>query len=270
MIKANYHLHSTYSYDGEAGLEAMAGAALAGGFADIAFTEHLDFDRSDPGYGYFDYAAYGAAVEAARERFRGRLAIRRGIEFDFRRDYRDEPRRVLAGMDFDFRIGSVHSAGGVLLFRLSSLTEEETARLDLRRLQAEYFAEVEALLGSRLAHALGHFDYLYKHAPRLFAPWRDAWYWDRVEAILKACIRTGTALEVNSHHVLDRGLALAADAEILARYRRLGGRLLTVGSDAHRPADVAHAYGDLERAVRAAGFAEVTGFEAGVPYAIAL
>lgn len=270
MITANYHLHSNYSYDGEAGLLEMAQAALDAGFTDIGFAEHLDFDRTDPGYGHFDDEAYGAAVEEARGHFAGRLAIRRGVEFDFRRDYGDEPRRVLAALDTDFRIGSVHSAGGVVLFRLGSLDAEALGRLDVRRLQAAYFDEVEALLGSRLGHVLGHFDYLYKQAPRLFGPYRDAWYWDRVEGLLRACVGAGVALEVNSHHVLDRGLALAADEEVLARYRRLGGRLLAVGSDAHRPGDVAHAYGELERAIRAAGFTEVTGFEAGVPYAIAI
>ena len=101
-------------------------------------------------------------------------------------------------------------------------------------------------------------------------PHRDAWYWRRVRRILERCIEGGVALEVNSHHVLDRGLALAADVEVLDRYRRLGGRRVTVGSDAHRPADVAHGFDRAEAALREAGFLEVTGYAAGRPYAVAL
>jgi histidinol phosphatase-like PHP family hydrolase len=45
---------------------------------------------------------------------------------------------------------------------------------------------------------------------------------------------------------------------------------VTVGSDAHRPGDVAHAFPDAERALREAGFTTVTGYDRGRPYAVAL
>ncbi len=268
MLPANYHLHSTESYDGHAPLGEVCRAALDAGFTDIGFAEHLDFDRDDPGYGYLDYDRYRAAVEAARGEFAGRLAVRMGVEFDFRRSYGDEPRRVLDGMDFDFTIGSVHSAGGVQIWKLGTEAYAGLEGLDLRALQAEYFDEVEALVASGGCHVLGHFDYFYKHRPEVFGPLRDDWYWDRVGRVLGECLERGVALESNSHHVGDRGMALAADEAILARYRQMGGRLLAVGADAHRPSDVAKGYDVLEAAVRAAGFTEVTGFEAGQPYAI--
>jgi histidinol-phosphatase (PHP family) len=268
MIPANYHLHSTESYDGHAPVGEVCRAALAVGFTDIGFAEHLDFDREDPGYGHLDYARYRAATEEARREFAGRLAVRMGIEFDFRRAYGDEPRRVLDAMDLDYRIGSVHSAGGLQIWKLGTEEAADLAGFDLRAMQSEYFDEALALVETGWCHVLGHFDYLYKHRPEVFGPLRDEWYWGRVEAILAACIERGVALEVNSHHVEDVGLALAADEAILVRYRRLGGRLLAVGSDAHRPGDIAGGYGSLEAAVRAAGFTEVTGFEAGQPYGI--
>ena len=267
MIPTDYHLHSSCSDDGHASVLEMCEAAIQAGLRDVCFTEHLDFDRSDPGYGFFDYAAFAAAVGEARARYAGRLVIRKGIEFDYRRAYGVEPGECLAAMDFDFVMGSVHTAAGVPIYGLSA---EELAGLDLRDLEREYLAETAALVASGWCQGLGHFDYVFKQAPLLVEPYRDADYWEAVEKILAACVAVGVALEVNTHHVWDRGMGLAADAEILRRYRRLGGRRVTVGSDAHRPGDVAHAFPDAEQALREAGFREVTGFQNGRPYPIAL
>jgi len=267
MIPLDYHLHSRYSVDGEATIEEMVEASLARGLRDICFTEHLDFDREDPGYGFLRWDAFVEAVRSAQAKYRGRLTIRAGVEFDFRRAYGAEVGEVLATMDFDFAIGSVHSAGGYPLFRLH---KEPPGAVDVREIQAAYFDEVEALASSGWCHAVGHFDYLYKQMPSLIAPHRDARYWRSVEEILRRCVAGGVALELNTHHVLDRNLGMAADLEILRRYRAWGGRLITVGSDAHRPGDVAHAFVEAEKVLRAAGFDAVTAFERGRPYSVPL
>jgi len=86
--------------------------------------------------------------------------------------------------------------------------------LDLAALVDEYLAEVEALVASGLCHVLAHFDYVFKQVPDLAETWRTARYWERVDGILARCIAGGVALEVNSHHIEDRGLGLAADAEV--------------------------------------------------------
>ena len=281
MIPTDYHLHSTHSADGEASVLDMCEAALAKGLREICFTEHVDFDRSDPAYGHLDWAAYTASVAEARSRYAGRLVVRQGVEFDFRRAYGAEPGEFLAGRDLDFAIGSVHSAAGCQIHRLWKDRPPGSARaepccagakpgLDMRTLLAEYFAETEALVASGRCQTIGHFDYIYKQLPDLVAGVRDDWYWRSVERILSGCIAAGVAIELNTHHVLDRGAAMAADIEILRRYQALGGRLLTVGSDAHRPGDVAHAFPEAEVMLREVGFDAVTGYARGRPYAVAL
>ena len=223
MITTDFHMHSAHSGDGHATVAEMCEAAAACGLREIGFTEHLDFDRGDPHYGFYDDRAYSASIAAARAAWAGRLVIRKGLEFDFRQAYGTEVGDVLAAWDFDFLIGSVHSAAGCLLFRLA---KEAPADLDLRALQEAYFDEVEALSASGWCHVIGHFDYLYKQLPARVAPLRDAWYWRRVEEVLARCIAGGVAIEVNTHHLLDLGQGMAADAAILRRYRGLGGRLL--------------------------------------------
>lgn len=267
MISIDFHMHSRFSADGEATIDEMAEAAIARGLREICFTEHLDFDPEDPDYGFFQYKPYIEAVQAARARYAGRLAIRTGLEFDFRRAYGEEVGEVLATMEVDFLLGSVHSAAGWAIHKLG---RENPPELDVRDLLEDYFDEVEALASSGWCHAIGHFDYVYKQLPARVAPLRDAWYWGRVEGVLARCIEGQVAVEVNTHHLLDRGWGMSADAEILARYRALGGRLVTVGSDAHRPDEVAHAFAEAEEALRDAGFSAVYAYQAGRPRAVPL
>ncbi len=263
MIPTDYHLHSTHSADGHASVREMCEAALEVGLTEIGFAEHLDFDRDDPHYGYLDDAAYSEAIAEAQAAYAGRLRVRKGVEFDFRRAYGEEVGETLASMEFDFVIGAVHTAAGRQIWNLG---ETPLSEADLRGLLDDYLAEVEALAASGWCHVIAHFDYVYKQMPGRAAACRDARYWERVERILVRCIAGGVAVEVNTHHVLDRGLGMAADVEILDRYARLGGRRVTVGSDAHRPGDVAHGFAEAETALREVGLVEIAGFEAGRPY----
>jgi histidinol-phosphatase (PHP family) len=166
----------------------------------------------------------------------------------------------------DFTIGSVHSASGCRLYRLR---KGLPAGFDVRRVLADYFAEVEALVATGWCHALGHFEYLYKQIPGVVGPVRDGWYWRSVEGILRQCIDARIGIETNMHHTLD-GCAMAADEEILRRYYDLGGRQVSVGSDAHRLGDVASDFARAEAALRHAGFDAVCGYEAGQSYFIPL
>ena len=77
-----------------------------------------------------------------------------------------------------------------------------------------------------------------------------------MRAIFTQVARTDHALEVNT----DRGRALAAWPEVLGWFRDCGGRYVTVGSDAHRPQDVAAGIREGTELVRRAGFAGVTTF----------
>jgi len=268
MLTLDYHMHTTLSKDGRNTAAEMCEAALGQGLREICFTEHLDFARQDDDYGFLDWGACTAAIAEARARYAGRLVIRQGLEFDFRSAFGSEPAEVLATMPCDFRIGSVHTAAGRHLYNLTKGPAPDTSVL--REVHAAYLAEVEALAASGLAGTIGHFDYIYKQLPHIVGPMRDEAYWRKAGRILERCVAAGTALEINTHHMLDRGLGMAADVEILRRYRALGGRRVTVGSDAHRREEIAHSFAAAEQTLREAGFDAVTGFEARRPYAVSI
>ena len=74
------------------------------------------------------------------------------------------------------------------------------------------------------------------------------------EPILRALVESGTALEINTsglRHPVGETYPSAGDR---ARFRDLGGRAVSIGSDAHRPDHFGSALADGYQEATAAGF----------------
>jgi histidinol-phosphatase (PHP family) len=182
------------------------------------------------------------------------VQIRFGVELTYDRSWESDIRDHLARHAYDFTIGSVHD-------RVASPYNPRNvagwvAGRSLREIVAPSFDEVEAAARSGLFDAIGHIDgvkrYLYPHvrpsdfeaAPELY------------ERILLALVESGTALEVNTSGLRYTIKEAFPHPAIVARFRELGGRAVTVGSDAHR---AEHANWGLEEGY---GIAAAAGFDA--------
>ena len=82
---------------------------------------------------------------------------------------------------------------------------------------------------------------------------------DRVDHLFKTLIDHGRGIEINTSGLRD-GCGLFPSPEILRRYRELGGEIITVGSDAHRPGDAAKCVGEGLAILKECGFRYVTVF----------
>lgn len=102
-IISDTHLHSTFSFDRRDSLEAMVQAALAKGLKIIGFTEHIDFNTSNGGFGYYDYPGYSAEIERVRERYGDPIENLKGIEFSDPHLYLKKFEKEL-NHDYDFII----------------------------------------------------------------------------------------------------------------------------------------------------------------------
>jgi histidinol-phosphatase (PHP family) len=262
------HLHTNLSPDSDVVIDRYAEAALARGIAELAITDHVDFEPGAPAFGYASFNDRERVVRDAAERWGPQgVAIRFGAELTYDRAWEADIREHLARHTYDFTIGSVHDRV-VSPYSPGRIQAWVTGR-SLREVVAPSFEQVEAAARSGLFDALGHLDvvkrYLHPHlrasdlaaAPELYEP------------ILRALIETGTALEINTsglRHAV--GETYPAPA-IVDWFRRLGGRAITIGSDAHRIEHFGWALGDGYDAARSAGFTDLTfrrgGARVGVP-----
>ena len=232
-------------------------AALDRGIAEIAITDHVDFEPGDPAYGYSTFEDRERIVRDAAERWGPQgVQIRFGVELTYDRSWEADIRDHLARHAYDFTIGSVHDRVDAPYnpARVAGWIEGRS----LAEIVAPSFDETVAAARSGLFDAIGHIDvvkrYLYPHikppaleaAPELYEP------------ILRALVESGTALEVNTSGLRYATAVTFPHPAIVARFRELGGRAVTVGSDAHRADQFAWGLDDGYAIAAEAGFDALT------------
>ena len=250
------HLHTDLSPDSDVPIDVYCAAALERGIPELAITDHLDFDPRAPAFAFSDFSRRERVVREAAERWSDRgLAIRFGVEISYESQREAEVREHLARHPYDFVIGSVH------VMRYSPYTGSRVAGWVAGRSFAEivapYFDEVVAAARTELFDTLGHLDYVKKYVADHVPPTAFAAAPGVYEPVLQALVETGTGLEVNSSGLRQSPRETYPAPWVVARYRELGGSIVTAGSDAHRARSfaygLAHAYG----IAAGAGFGEV-------------
>ena len=251
------HLHTVHSPDANAMLDAYCALALERGIPELAVTDHVDFDPTMPAYGFVSFEDRERAVRGAAERWADRgLAIRFGVEVTYERAYEDDIRGWLQRHPHDFVIGSVHISA-VSPYKASNVAGFVAGR-PLPEVVAPYFDEVIGAARSGLFDTIGHMDFVKRYLVPHVMPADLGAAPELYEPALHAMIESGTALEVNASGLRQLPRETYPSAAIVARYRELGGRHVTIGSDAHRTEWFAYGLAEAYRHATRAGFDALT------------
>jgi len=251
------HLHTVHSPDANAMLEAYCALAVERGIAELAITDHVDFDPTMPAYGYVSFEDRERDVRDAASRWADRgIAIRFGVEVTYERAYEDEIRGWLRRHPHDYTIGSVHISA-VSPYKASNVTTFVTGRT-LPEIVAPYFDEIIWAARSGLFDTLGHLDFVKRYLVPHVMPAELAAAPELYEPVLAALIETGTALEINASGLRQLPRETYPAPPIVARYRELGGVHVTIGSDAHRTEWFAYGLAEAYRHATRGGFDALT------------
>ena len=114
----DYHVHSEFSVDCRVPMADSCRAAIEAGVTEIAFTDHIDHEPVDLGFGYWNAEAYFARSRQSAPSSATALTVLAGAEVDFNSGIAARSSGSSQAHQFDFVIGSVHYArGGVDLPR---------------------------------------------------------------------------------------------------------------------------------------------------------
>lgn len=267
MIQADMHMHTWFSTDSEACPRDMADEAVRKGLKTICFTDHFDKDDLEWGEeGIFDMDAYFVEMQKLQEEYAGKLNIRIGIELGLRTYLKDYYEELTKKYPFDFVIGSVHNvpykkdAEGNILYTDPAAEKLFTDRTDKEAYRLMMETTLENVRTSECFQTLGHLDYVVRYGKSREKEYSYTDYADIIDEILKLLIEKEKGLEVNSAG-LKYGLPFAhPHPDVLKHYRELGGEIITIGADAHKPEHIAYDFARAEEILKSCGFKYYTEF----------
>ena len=225
----DYHMHSTVSFDAKDTGLAMALAAKERGLKEICFTDHIDYTPEMDMV--FDTAVYNAAYDNLEV---PGLLIRRGMEFGLTPDNAGQLKTDLGRRHFDFVLGSIHLVEGLDVYLepyWADKTYDEAIRLHLE-------TTLECVRAHEDYDVLGHLTFIAKCGanPRKELL-RYADHRSIMDEIMLELVKRGKGMELNTSGI-DRCGGSLPTLDYFQRFYDLGGRIVTVGSDAHDVARV--------------------------------
>src|SRR5690625_4122678 len=103
----DFHMHSDFSEDCSTPMEETIEAAIAKGFTEICFTEHLDYDYHDPDFTFdLDMAAYEKKIRQMQALYGEQITVKKGIEIGIQPHLFKRYKTLLDEETFDFIICS--------------------------------------------------------------------------------------------------------------------------------------------------------------------
>lgn len=252
------HIHTYFSGDSEALPQDMVESAIAKGAGGICITDHLDYDYPDePELFLLELERYRKAIAALQQQYEGIFPVLYGIELGLQPHVTEDNLRVTRTYPFDFVIGSshvVHHADPYYGTFYEGRTEDEA--------YLEYFESILENLSTDVDFDVyGHLDYVVRYGPNRNRFYSYGKFAEVIDEILRILIEKGKGIELNTAG-FKYGLGHPNPTEeILKRYHALGGEILTIGADAHKPEHVAFDFCKVPAILKEAGFSYYTVFK---------
>lgn len=221
------HSHTEFSSDSEMKVEeALAAAARLG--LGLVFTEHYDYDYVDlKHYKGLDFRFSASEYWESYLPYRGDN-LRLGVEIGLSESIIEANKKFVQEAPFDLVTGSIHTIDMLDLY-YPDFYEGKS--------KVEAFGRYLAVMADMLRKnpyidVLGHIDYVCRYAPYEDRALEYSVFAEGVDEVLKAALENDVVMELNTRR-LGEQQAVNALLPVYRRYRELGGRYVSLGSDAH-------------------------------------
>lgn len=211
------HIHSKYSWDGKMEIETIARILYQNGFEYGAITDHVEFSFEQEREIHEKIRIRNLEIDELNKKYEGKIELLKGVEISEPHFYKDQVNR-LEELDLDIMLGSVHAIDK------NALTDYE------RKKEArKYYQNILKMIEANQVDVIAHLDYINRYYKKDYA--------DTIQIleVLKALAESGLALEINTSAERRASLNLFPSIGKIANYVVQGGRIVTIGSDAHRP-----------------------------------
>jgi histidinol-phosphatase (PHP family) len=265
MIDQHTHTHYSPDADQKTTFIDYVNQAKSLGFSGVMVTDHVDYDSPDPLFEkIIDYQAYFDDVRSVQQKTG--FDIRVGVELGYQEQSISKMKALVRDYPFDMVIMSLHVIDGEDPYYgayFKGKTQEESMR--------RYFEVVlESLLNYDDFDVYGHLDHIIRYGQFEDRTYHYDTYEHLLDAILKTIIQKNKGIEINMSGLDDITKSTYPNINVLKRYKALGGKIITIGSDAHTYQDLGRYFKQAKTILLEAGFDEIALYKNRKPYFIKL
>ncbi|ULO07434.1 histidinol-phosphatase HisJ [Paenibacillus sp. 19GGS1-52] len=235
----DYHTHHERCGHAVGKLEEYVQRGVELGLQQLGLSDHLPLIHVDPATYYpemamplYELPRYVEECLTLKERYRGIIELRVGLEADYIEGYEEQIRELLSPYPWDYLIGSVHFLGEWDITDYRQVHGWEGK--DVVEVYRRYYDAVQKSALSGLYDIIGHMDVIKRFGYGPQTP-EDKAEVNKLELeTLKAIAESGIAMELNASG-LTKPCAEMFPAEHVLQGALTLGIPLTLGSDAHDP-----------------------------------
>ncbi len=261
MYKADSHVHSSFSGDSMEKLENIIERAIETGMDEITITDHLDLEfPGEINIFELDFKTYVETLKKLKKFYRNNIKIKIGIELGLQPQLEGKYDEIFNCEDVDFIIGSFHCVKGMDVADRKFF--EKYAKDEAHRI---YFEEVLNTIDLfPKINVCGHLDFINRYGRSVYDDYKKInfeMHKELIDKILIKLIEKNIGIEINTS-ALRYGLRdFHPCRKILKRYKELGGKIITMGSDAHRALDIMRDFDKAREVLKEIGFEKFCVFE---------
>lgn len=274
-MRTDYHVHTEFSDDSNYPMEQVIKDAITKGFDELCFTDHVDYgikkDWDEPGEMIYrkggagepdqmpvanvDYPVYYKTFQKMKELYQDKISLKFGLEFGMQAHTVEKYEKLFSRYPFDFIILSVHEIEDKEFWDQgfqNGMTQQEY--------NERYYEEMLYLVQNYHNYSvLGHMDLITRYDKAGVYPF------EKLKPILTKILKTviadekGIDVNTSSHRYGLKDLTPSRD--ILKLYKKLGGKIITIGSDSHKPGYLGAFVDETKEELRSLGFEYICTFD---------
>ena len=245
------HVHSNFSFDSNEDLENYINVSNKN---DIVTTEHLDF--ANPIINYEDssinYLKYIEEITSLNKKYSNKFFS--GIEIGYTPNSEKRIEDFLKDKNFNLKLLSIHQNG---LYDYMCVNKK---LISLEALIQEYFEQmIQALESSIEFNVLAHFEYGIRIVDISVTDF-DSLASKFLNKIIELIVKKEIAFEVNTKSMY-KYKKENLYSYMIEKYLKKGGKLFTLGSDAHNIKDYAYKFDEARKFLLARNVKEIVLFK---------
>ena len=260
MVLHDQHVHSSYSVDSTQPVSAYYNYAKKLGCSYFVTTEHIDFDMKPDGKDWL--VDFDSLIRDLNDlSMDGGPKPLLGVELGYQKKYIDRLNSIASSHNFDLINLSIHDSGECEYY-----FKDDYLNYGIDTVMNIYYNQMlDAVTCFDNFDVLSHMDYAYKTIYKMDHKYKMEDYNEIITKILKKLIEKGKALEINTKV---QG-AFTDDSHLvylLKLYYSLGGRKITISSDAHKLERYLESFDKYKELAKSIGFTYLCYFVKRVEY----